>query len=110
MRVRTGGFEAGVAIDTDGAITTDIIEEYRRLHGGVANWIRFRDVMLRRNWAKKYGSSRVTRARDALVAAEILVAETEGGGGSEDGRYIRERPTGRYRLCDGCLRGGSDAE
>ena len=78
------------------AVVTNMVMDAFKLHHDQCpgEWVRFRSLMLEKNWCRKYGSSLVTRVRNSLVDNGYLEEET---GEDARGNLIRIRHP-RYRL------------
>jgi hypothetical protein len=91
-------YKAGLGDAIDAQCTNAILNVLEKLEPGV--WIRWKDMSSKKNWYRKYGSSVLSRVRDALAKTGVTVEETieEHDG---DGRVIGKKRTGRLRLrCD----------
>lgn len=91
-------YKAGLGDAIDAQATGAILTVLEKLEPGV--WIRWKDMSSKKNWYRKYGSSVLSRVRDALAKTGVTVEETieEHDG---DGRVTGKKRTGRLRLrCD----------
>lgn len=76
-------------------VTGLIMDAFKAAHDrNPVEWVRFRSVMLEKNWCRKFGSSLVTRVKNSLVSSGYLEEEL---GKDEHGNPIRIRHP-RYRL------------
>ena len=79
----------------EAVVTGMIMDSFKTLHDRFpGQWVRFRSLMLDKNWCRKYGSSLVTRVRNSLVDAGYL--EEELGKDARDNLVRIRHP--RYRL------------
>jgi hypothetical protein len=79
----------------EAVVTGMIMDSFTRLHDhSPGQWVRFRNLMIDRNWCRKWGSSLVTRVRNSLVDNGYLEEEL---GKDARGNLVRIRHP-RYRL------------
>ena len=88
-------YKAGLGDAIDAQCTNAILTVLEKLEPGV--WIRWKDMAAKKNWYRKYGSTVLSRVRDALAKTGSTVEETieEQDG---EGRVIGKKRTGRLRL------------
>ena len=79
----------------EAVVTGMIMDAFKVLHDRCpGQWVRFRSLMLEKNWCRKYGSSLVTRVRNSLVDNGYL--EEELGEGARRNPVRIRHP--RFRL------------
>lgn len=88
-------YKAGLGDAIDAQCTNAILTVLEKLEPGV--WIRWKDMASKKNWYRKYGSSVLSRVRDALAKTGFTVEETIEEKDA-DGRTIGKKRTGRLRL------------
>jgi hypothetical protein len=83
------------AQNPEAVVTGMIMDSFTHLHDRCpGEWVRFRSLMIERNWCRKWGSSLVTRVKNSLVGSGFLEEEM---GKDARGNFVRIRHP-RYRL------------
>jgi hypothetical protein len=91
-------YKAGLGDAIDAQCTNAILTVLEKLEPGV--WIRWKDMAAKKNWYRKYGSTVLSRVRDALAKTGVTVEETVEEQ-DEKGHATGRKRTGRLRLrCD----------
>jgi hypothetical protein len=91
-------YKAGMGDAIDAQATGAILTVLEKLEPG--DWIRWKDMASKKNWYRKYGSSVLSRVRDALAKTGVTVEETIEEY-DEKGQFTGKKRTGRLRLrCD----------
>ncbi len=83
------GYRAGMGEGTDAQCTNAILSVLEKVEG---KWIKWREVAVKKNWYRKYGSRVLSATRDSLLKSGMTIEETTD---DEDGKPKR---TGRIRL------------
>jgi hypothetical protein len=90
-------YKAGVSETMDGKINSAILDAPEALKAdGVSTWVNFWDLARGKSWARKYGSSAVTRAKNSLIEDGTLIEELYDAD-NDEGRKKSNR-TGCVRL------------
>ncbi len=91
-------YKAGLGDAIDAQCTNAILTVLEKLEPGV--WIRWKDMAGKKNWYRKYGSTVLSRVRDAMAKTGLTIEETIEEE-DEKGRTTGKKRTGRLRLrCD----------
>jgi hypothetical protein len=88
-------YKAGLGDAIDAQCTNAILNVLEKLPQGV--WIKWKEMAGKKNWYRKYGSSVLSRVRDALAKTGLTVEETVEEQ-DEKGHIIGKKRTGRLRL------------
>ena len=83
------------AENKDAEIENAIIDAFKEQ--GIGKYVRFRELLHKKNWSRKYGSPNVTRVKRAMVDEGILDQQMEHDGNGKE----TKKATGKYALVVG---------